>query len=69
MIIEDRDFIVFISYTPCKRPENENVLDMDDITFFPGKLKIVLCTGCPKKHGNSVTNSISSLLLISIVIP
>jgi len=26
-------------------------------------------TGCPKKHGNSVTNSISSLLLISIVIP
>ena len=28
-----------------------------------------LHTGCPKKHGNSVTNSISSLLLISIVIP
>ena len=26
-------------------------------------------TGCPKKHGNSVTNSILSLLLISIVIP
>ena len=26
-------------------------------------------TGCPKKHGNSVTNSISSLLYISIVIP
>ena len=26
-------------------------------------------TGCPKKHGNSVTNLISSLLLISIVIP
>ena len=26
-------------------------------------------TGCPKKHGNSVTNSISSLLWISIVIP
>ena len=25
--------------------------------------------GVPKKHGNSVTNSISSLLLISIVIP
>ena len=25
--------------------------------------------GCPKKHGNSVTNSISSLLWISIVIP
>ena len=25
-------------------------------------------TGCPKKHGNSVTNSISSLLWISIVI-
>ena len=26
-------------------------------------------TGCPKKHGNSVTNSLSSLLWISIVIP
>ena len=26
-------------------------------------------TGCPKKHGNSVTNSISSLFWISIVIP
>ena len=26
-------------------------------------------TGCPKKHGNSVTNSISSLLWIGIVIP
>ena len=26
-------------------------------------------TGCPKKHWNSVTNSISSLLWISIVIP
>ena len=28
-----------------------------------------LSTGCPKKHGNSVTNLISSLLWISIVIP
>ena len=28
-----------------------------------------LYTGCPKKHGNSVTNLISSLLWISIVIP
>ena len=27
------------------------------------------CTGCPKKHGNAVTNWISSLLWISIVIP
>ena len=26
-------------------------------------------TGCPNKHGNSVTNSLSSLLWISIVIP
>ena len=26
-------------------------------------------TGCPKTHGNSVTNSISSLLWISIVLP
>ena len=29
-----------------------------------------LCnTGCPNKHGNSVTNSISSLIWISFVIP
>ena len=28
-----------------------------------------LTTGCPKNHGNSVTNLISSLLWISIVIP
>ena len=28
-----------------------------------------LSTGCPKKHGNSVTNWISSLLWICIVIP
>jgi len=32
------------------------------------KLLKYSCTGCPKKHGNSVTNSISSLLWISIVI-
>ena len=30
---------------------------------------ITIHTGCPKKHGNSVTNSISSLLWISIIIP
>ena len=30
---------------------------------------MVSSTGCPKKHGNSVTNSKSSLLWISIVIP
>ena len=30
---------------------------------------ILIHSGCPKKHGNSVTNSISSLLWISIVIP
>ena len=33
---------------------------------------IVTCnssTGCPKKYGNSVTNLISSLLWISIVMP
>ena len=29
----------------------------------------VLYTGCPNELGNSVTNSISSLLRISIVIP
>ena len=32
-------------------------------------LYIDRATGCPNKHGNSVTNSISSLLWISIVIP
>ena len=31
--------------------------------------KLFLDPGCPKKHGNSVTNLISSLLWISIVIP
>ena len=30
---------------------------------------IFIYTGCPNKHGNSVTNSISSLLRITIVIP
>ena len=25
-------------------------------------INLISCTGCPKKHGNSVTNSISSLL-------
>ena len=29
----------------------------------------ILYTGCPNKHGNAVTNSISSLLCVSIVIP
>ena len=29
----------------------------------------ILTTGCPKKHGNSMMNSISSLLWISILIP
>ena len=33
------------------------------------QLLVWRCTGCPKKHGNSVTNLISSLLWISIVIP
>ena len=32
-------------------------------------LKQFFSTGCPKKHGNSVTNWKSSLLWISIVIP
>ena len=32
-------------------------------------LNFIPCTGCPKKHENSETNSISSLLWISIVIP
>ena len=29
--------------------------------------RVELSTGCPKKHGNSVTNSISSLLWISLI--
>ena len=33
------------------------------------KQRLQLYTGCPNTHGNSVTNSISSLLWISIVIP
>jgi len=37
--------------------------------IFANILKCTSYTGCPKKHGNSVTNSISSLLWISIVIP
>ena len=32
-------------------------------------IQFLYVTRCPKKHGNSVTNSISSLLWISIVIP
>ena len=39
---------------------------LDILGFFQNR---VLYTGCPNKHGNSVTNSISSLLWISIVIP
>jgi len=39
----------------------------DFLMFF--NITTFLCTGCPKKHGNSVTNLISSLLWISIVIP
>ena len=30
---------------------------------------VPICTGCPKKHRNSVTNWISYLLWISVVIP
>ena len=32
-------------------------------------LTLYIYTGCPNKHGNSVTNSMSSFLWISIVIP
>ena len=38
-----------------------------DVTFFI--FVTTESTGCPNKHGNSVTNSISSLLWISIAIP
>ena len=39
------------------------------IYLFLKLLKFRYNTTCPNKHGNSVTNSISSLLWISIVIP
>ena len=41
------------------------------VYLFSRKIPIVLLyyTGCPNKHGNSVTNSRSSLLWISIVRP
>ena len=37
--------------------------------IYYDKYNIIYSTGCPKKHGNSVTNWISSLLWISIIIP
>ena len=43
-----------------------------NITYKPKKLPTNQHTGCPNKHGNSVTNSISSFQIIlwfSIVIP
>ena len=39
------------------------------VNSIHGRYINVIYTGCPNKHGNSVTNSISSLLGISIVIP
>ena len=38
-------------------------------TLIHPVLEVYNYTGCPNKHGNSVTNSISSLFRISIVIP
>ena len=37
--------------------------------IYVSRIYMFRTTGCPKKHGNSVTNWISSLLWISIVIP
>ena len=39
------------------------------VGYSPTLQVYLFSTGCPKKHGNSVMNSISSLLWISIVIP
>ena len=47
---------------------NQNFGDIE-ITYRITILLYYYTTGCPKKHGNSVTKSISSLLWISIVIP
>ena len=54
----------FISYTTEHDSDCVCVL----IIFLSDK-KLMWGTECPKKHGNSVTNWISSLLWISIVIP
>ena len=43
-------------------------LQFSSFTVF-SEIFFSFCTGCPKKHGNSVTNSMSSLLWISSVIP
>ena len=54
----------FISYTTDYDSDCMCVL----IIYLSDK-KLMWGTECPKKHGNSVTNCISSLLWISIVIP
>ena len=52
------------------KKQNEEKTKFNYFQFFLifHLMKLYLSTGCPKKHGNSVTNSISSLLWISIVI-
>ena len=44
-------------------------LNISSWSYIIVRLFVRLDTGCPNKHGNSVTNSISSLLRNSIVIP
>ena len=56
-----REIVVVKSYSQGPRVYDKH--------FHFGLNIFLLSTGCPKIHGNSVTNCISSLLWISIVIP
>ena len=61
-------------YDSCSLAYLKSYLDSKRRLSIP-KFSVVVfclavhCTGCPKKHGNSVTDSISSLLWINTVIP
>ena len=44
-------------------------VEFNDSSYFLNIVMYIQPTGCPNKHGNSVTNLISSLLWNSIVIP
>ena len=58
---------------PCRVIKNETHRNLEKTTSSVLSVILIIhmleTTGCPKKHGNSVTNSISSLLWVSIVIP
>ena len=54
----------------CRKHQNSHPRQLNNFIFIVLFLPylILLFTGCPKKHGNLVTNWISSLLWISFVI-